>query len=313
MTRRRLTVGLLASAGVVAALTLRAVTAFSVGEKPLVYRVTVNNNDLDGVEGLGVPGRVVHLSYRQRNFNEGTPDGADMFNWCEWKNGGLPVYVGWTAVDSHGVFRFTNMRQLPTTVMVFPSTAGGDRCSSGIYTELLLQACDRVAGGSCTSWEVPHVDWLNVKLQAGSIGTAAGGVTGAYQAAISVADGPNDGPEPSDVYDVDENGFDTTTAHSLVPGQQIEWRCGAGGTAPCPSIAVHDSSTITTADPEYPFVLGTIQGHRPGGSAFAAAAIWRPGPLGFTVNVNVKFRGRLDVNLGCDRQKFFDFSVPTNF
>jgi hypothetical protein len=25
------------------------------------------------------------------------------------------------------------------------------------------------------------------------------------------------------------------------------------------------------------------------------------------VNVNVRFRGRLDVNLGCDRPRFFDF------
>jgi hypothetical protein len=33
----------------------------------------------------------------------------------------------------------------------------------------------------------------------------------AHQAAISVADGPNDGPEYSDVLDVDQNGFDTTT------------------------------------------------------------------------------------------------------
>jgi len=28
------------------------------------------------------------------------------------------------------------------------------------------------------------------------------------------------------------------------------------------------------------------------------------------VNVNVKFRGKFDVNLGCDRASFFDFSVP---
>jgi hypothetical protein len=31
------------------------------------------------------------------------------------------------------------------------------------------------------------------------------------------------------------------------------------------------------------------------------------------VNVNVKFRGKLDINLGCDRASFFDFSVPATF
>ena len=93
----------------------------------------------------------------------------------------------------------------------------------------------------------------------------------------------------------------------------MSWKCGVGGTAPCPSIAVHDATTIVNPDPEYPFLLGTIQGHAPGGSVFAAAAINRGDPLGFTVNVNVKFRATLDVNLGCDQKKFFDFSVPFIF
>jgi hypothetical protein len=31
------------------------------------------------------------------------------------------------------------------------------------------------------------------------------------------------------------------------------------------------------------------------------------------VNINVKFRGKLDINLGCDRGSFFDFSLPFNF
>jgi hypothetical protein len=52
------------------------------------------------------------------------------------------------------------------------------------------------------------------------------------------------------------------------------------------------------------------QSRRAGGSFIAAAAIPRGQPIGFAVNVNVKFRGRLDVNLGCDRRSFFDFSVP---
>ena len=83
------------------------------------------------------------------------------------------------------------------------------------------------------------------------------------------------------------------------------------GTLPIgPSLTVHDGSTITTPDPEYPFILGTMQGHAAGGSILAAAAIPRGEPLGFTVNVNVKLRGRIDINLGCDQRKLFDFSVP---
>ena len=59
--------------------------------------------------------------------------------------------------------------------------------------------------------------------------------------------------------------------------------------------------------------MATLQGHRHGGSIIATAARARNNPLGFTVNVNVKFRGSLDVNLGCDRASFFDFSLPFTF
>jgi hypothetical protein len=312
MQRRRLVMGLVMAGGVVIALLGQAITAFSVGAKPLVYRATANNNDLDSVEGLGTPGRVVQLWVRQRNFKDGTPDGADPFAWCAWKNAGQPTFVGVATVGSNGVFRFTSLRAATTTVMLFPPSAGDDACRGGLYTELLVQECDTAAGGNCTTWEVPTLHYLNVRKLPGSVGAAAGKISNAHQAAIAVADGPDDGPGPSDVGDVDQNGFDTTAPGS-VPGHAIEWRCGAGGTAPCASIAVHDGSTALQTDPEYPFILGTLQGHRPGGSIIAAAARSRDNPLGFTVNVNVKFRGKLDLNLGCDRARFFDFSLPLSF
>lgn len=306
--QRRLVTGLVLAAGVLTAIVGHAITVFSVGAKPIIYRATVNNNDLDSVEGLGTPGRVVQLWARQRNFRDGTPDGPDAFRWCGWKNAGDTVYVGAAPVGSNGVFRLADLRAQPTTIMLFPPSAGDDVCRGGLYTELMLVECD-AGGGNCTTAEVPTMHYLNVRQLPGSVGAAAGKISDAYQAAISVADGPNDGPEYSDVVDVDQNGFDTTAPGS-VPGRPIEWRCGAGGTAPCPSIAIHDGSTAIDTDPEFPFVLATLQGHRPGGSIIAAAARARNEPLGFTVNVNVKFRGSLDVNLGCDRSKFFDFSVP---
>ena len=46
------------------------------------------------------------------------------------------------------------------------------------------------------------------------------------------------------------------------------------------------------------------------GPAISYKLLQRGTPIGFAVNVNVKFRGLLDVNLGCDQKKFFDFSVP---
>jgi len=209
--------------------------------------------------------------------------------------------------DAHGKWRFASLRQA-TTVMLFPSAGNGTTCQGGILTQLLPRVCD-APGVNCSAWTPPALHWLNVKRQNPVTATAGGAVSGAETAAIAVADGPDDGPEPTSIFDVDSNGIDTRQP-GFMWGQRVSWKCSAGGTAVCPSITVHDGTTISAPDPEYPFILGTIQGHAPGGSIFAAAAIPRGEPLGFTVNVNAKLRGNLDINLGCDRKKLFDFSVP---
>ncbi len=307
MSYRQRLVVVAAGIVVLSGLTFRAVTVHSVGSAPLIYRVTSNNNDLDSVEGLAPPGRLVELWFKQRSFREGIDGGVDPFSWCTWKNNGNPIYLGAVWADATGKWRLSNLRQ-STTVQLFPSAAGHDTCQGGVFTQLLPRACDW-PGAGCTAWTPPALHWLNVKRQDPLTATAGGAVSGAETASIAVADGPDDGPEPSSVYDVDSNGIDTR-APGLTWGQRVSWKCSPDGTARCPSITVHDGSTITTPDPEYPFLLGTLQGHAPGGSIFAAAAIGRGEPLGFTVNVNAKLRGRVDINLGCDQKKLFDFSVP---
>ena len=291
--------------GVLVALLARATTLHSVNAAPLIYRAVTMVNDLEAVEGLAPPGRVVELWMKQRNFKEGDPD-VDPFGWCAWKHRGNPVLIGTTTADSHGTWRLLNLRRGGNTVMVFPPGPGGARCRGGVYTELLPRACDS-PGVNCTAWNAPRLEWLNVRKLSPIVAAVAGSVTGAEQAAAAVADGPNDGPDASDTIDVDENGIDTT-APGFTVGQRVSWRCGSGGTSICPSIAVHDASTVTTPDPEFPFILGTLQAHRAGGSFIAAAAIDRGQPIGFSVNVNVRLRGRFDLNLGCDVRRFFDFS-----
>jgi len=306
-------VGSVALGGVLVALVLRATTLHSVNDAPLIYRVVSNVNDLDGVEGMAPPGRVVELWFKQRNFKEGTDDASDPFSWCGWKNRGDAVRLGVTTADASGVWRLSDLRHSRTTVMLFPPAAGGDRCLGGLYTEFLPRACDQ-PGVNCSASDAPTLHWLNVRKLRPNIGAVTGSVSRAEHTAAAVADGPDDGPGlgPSDVVDVDENGIDTT-APGYTVGQRVTWRCGAGGTAACPSVTIHDASTAISTDPEFPFVLGTIQGHRTGGSFIAAAAIPRGSPIGFSVNVNVKFRGLLDVNLGCDRLRFFDFSAAKVF
>jgi hypothetical protein len=308
MSRRMSWTARCASLLVFAALAGRSVTVHSVGAVPEIHRVRAVNNDLESVEGLAPPGSVVELWYRQRSFKEGAASGSDRFSWCGWKNDGAEVMLGAAVTGANGVWRMQGLRQ-GQTVMLFPGVAGGGSCAGGVYTELLPRVCDE---SGCTAWETPTVRWLNVTRHSGGIGTAAASIEDALWTSVAVADGPNDGPEPSSVFDVDENGIDTTKP-GLTPGQLVTWKCGSGGTSVCPSIAIWDATTVLEPDPEFPFVLGTLQGHRPGGSVFAAAAIKRGSDLGFAVNVNVRFRGTLDVNLGCDQPRLFDFSVPLDF
>jgi len=308
MKQRSIVVSSLAVAGVLAALLARATTLHSVNERPLIYRTVANVNDLDHVEGLAPPGRTVELWVRQRNFKEGRDGTGDPFRWCGWKNGGEPVRLGVTKANAKGVWRLTNLRSAGNTVMLFPPGPAEDLCLGGVYTELLPRACD-APGVNCTAWETPTLHWLNVRKLTPITAVVGGSVSDAEQTAAAVADGPNDGPNASDLVDVDHNGIDTTVP-GFVVGQRVTWLCGPGGTAGCPSVTVHDATTAIEADPEFPFVLGTIQAHRAGGSFVAAAAIARGQPIGFSVNVNVRLRGRFDINLGCDQASFFDFSVP---
>jgi hypothetical protein len=307
--RKRFTVlGPLVFAATLAGLGLRATTIGAVGTQPLIYRVTSLVNDLDSVEGLAPPGAFVELWVKQRNFVQGEGGSTtDPFSWCAWKNNGNPILLATTQADAGGIWRLASLRSLGTTVMLFPAAPGADACRGGVYTELLPRACD-APGVNCSAWSAPQLNWLDVRKPSTDTGALAGSVSGAEQTAAAVADGPNDGSEPSDVVDVDQNGIDTTTA-GFTPGQKVTWRCGSGGTAVCPAIAVHDGSTAITTDPEFPYLLGTIQAHRAGGSFIAAGAISRPA-IGFAVNVDVRLRGRFDVNLGCDNRQFFDFSVP---
>src|SRR5207253_2917951 len=136
-------VGSIALGGVLVALVMRATTLHSVNGAPLIYRVVSNVNDLDGVEGLAPPGRVVELWFKQRNFKEGNDDASDPFAWCGWKNGGDAVRIGIATADAKGVWRLSDLRHAGTTVMLFPPAPGADRCLGGLYTELLPRACEQ--------------------------------------------------------------------------------------------------------------------------------------------------------------------------
>src|SRR5262245_23928860 len=108
MGKRSVLVTSAALGAVLLGLAMRATTLHSANTAPLIYRVMSKVNDLDAVEGLAPPGRLVELWVKQRNFKEGD-DQTDPFAWCTWKNNGQPVMVARTYADGGGVFRLSEL------------------------------------------------------------------------------------------------------------------------------------------------------------------------------------------------------------
>jgi hypothetical protein len=278
---------LLALIGFVATPAARVYTA----DAPMIDRLQVNFNDLSALVGHGVPGTFLSVYYLQRNFKEGSPDGTDPFSWCAWKFGGGRILLGSTVVNSMGIWHLDNL-----DVMILPSIPDGTSCAGGLKTEFQI---DSLYGNN----SAPTAHWLNLRRPTGNTGTVAGGIQGAYRVAAMVTDGPDDG-DTAFMRDVDEDGADLCS-NGIGCGANVTWKC-SGGTFQCPQTTVYDASTIIQNDHEFPFVLGMIAGHKPGGSVVMAAELNRPA-LGPTFNVNLRIKGLDKLSL-CDTKKFFDLN-----
>ncbi len=259
---------------------------------PMVDKLVVRHNDLLSLEGHGVPGTFLTVRYRQRNFIEGsTGDAANAFQWCAWKNGGNALPLGSAVVDSYGRWQLGG-----TDLQILPSYPDGSACGGGLKTELLVES----AYGD--AW-APEGHWLNLRRPTTNTATVSGQIEYAHRAAALVADGPDDGDTPFNP-DVDEDGIDLCAAGLC--NARVSWKCGNGGTWQCPQTTVQDGSGILANDREYPFVVGLISAHKPGGTLVMAAELNRPA-LGPTFNVNVDIKGLDKLNICDGSGKFFDF------
>jgi hypothetical protein len=230
-----------------------------------------NGGVLTEVDGShGVPGDVVRVGYVQRNFNEGVPGAAtDPFAWCAWKNGGNEITLGWATVNQFGDFALPNL-----STQVYP-TNPTDVCASGLMTQIITHS----NFGPST---VPVLHWLNIGKPANGIRTVAGSIQYATQVAAMVADGPKD-------VDGGENHADLST-DGIGAGRQVSWK-GNGGTFQSPTCNVVDETNIGSPTQEFPFIVGKLVGHAPGGSVLAIAKGTRPAlrnPQTIYVKVNIK-------------------------
>jgi hypothetical protein len=202
---------------------VRATTVHSDNFAPLIYRVVSNVNDLDAVEGSrrrasssssgagsGTSGRARRTRLTRSAGVSGRTTACRSGSERRWRIG-------------RACWRLLEPARLEHRHAV-SRRAGADRCLGGLYTELLPRTCD-APGVNCSTWATPTLHWLNVRKLTLTLAGVTGIRVGREQASAAVADGPDDGPEPSDVVDVDQNGVDTTA-----PGYTIGQR--SRGAAP---------------------------------------------------------------------------------
>jgi len=285
------------------------------GGVPRVLGATMTGNDLNEVRGdCTEPGVTVELQARQQHFYRKSPlplnapgdfDGP-CINECQW------ITIGRTTSDpltGHFTFADVDRRQSVQLLASLWSVLGFD----GVRTDLRARAWDP-SSGSWSAWTTPPtVEAFNVVWN-GNEGAAAAVealVTGADKMQLTVADGPDDGDQPTIQLDVDTDTpnfwLDQQTGEATV---LYHWSgtCGSGF-AWCPAEWLVQLSPAITVDApafqahsEYPFVLGMGTATRPGAMVIATTILGPRDTSDFSVDIDVDVHVDvvIDLNLGID-------------
>ncbi len=221
---------------------------------PRIDYIRIDAGRATRVSGRGVPGTPLALTAVQRHFIEGAfGDPIDLFEWCASPTAGQPAALGATTVGPDGTWAVEGL-----ALAVLPAVATTTGCAGGLQTRLLV---DSPYGPPST----PVVSWMNLKQLTPAEVRLAGAIEFADVAAIAVADGPTGYTylPPDFVTD----GIDLC-ASPFGCGARVSWRCD-GGSFDCLRLPVAEAS-YHPADHEFPFILGLLVGHRPGGSVLMA-------------------------------------------
>jgi hypothetical protein len=285
-------------------------------DRPLIESLTMVDGDdeVNTVSGHGLPNSLVEVWYRQRNFHQGDLDGAGpQFSWCGGYNTGW-IWAGASLTSSTGAWSANvKSRQIvayPSGVWTTQSTAP---CTAGLVTEFMVKHTTDTNPAGITATDearVPDLRWFRVKKPAN--GDQQGGafavVDNAYNASLSIADGPNDASNP----------HGTTTRDVNASGWSCDWagpcprqiRFTGTDTPVAPTVTViQDNVFPTDTDPEFPYLLGQMSASSAGGGIFVAAKRDRPNITGAaTIKIVIKLPNiALDCGGGFDPTKLFDF------
>jgi len=285
------------------------------GGVPRLLGASMTGNDLDWVRGdCAKKNTTVELQVRQQHFYRksslplglGGPFEGTCINGCQW------ITIATTTSDPvTGHFQFQNLDQSQSVQLLSPlwSIIGLD----GVRTDLRARAWNPGTSQWSAWTEPPQLERFNVRWN-GNEGQAAAvetTITGADKLQLTVADGPDDGDQPTIQLDVD------TDTPNFWLGQQsgdptvlYHW---TGTCSPplawCPpEWLVQLSPAITVDAPafgahsEYPFVLGMATASRPGSMMIATTVQGPRDTADFSVDVDVDVTVDvvIDLNLGID-------------
>lgn len=285
------------------------------GGVPRILGAKMEGNDLEEIRGdCAKKNTTVQLQVRQQHFYRksslplglGGPFEGACINNCQW------LTVGQTTSDPvTGHFLFPNLDQSQSVQLLasLPGVIGLD----GVRTDLRVRAWDPQAGQWSAWTEPPTLERFNVIWNGNEQQPAAveATITGADKLHLTVADGPDDGDQPTIQLDVD------TDTPNFWLGQQTgdptvlyHW---TGSCSPpiawCPpewlvqlSPAITVDAPALAAHSEYPFVLGMGTATRPGSMMIATTILGPRDTADFSlqVDVDVDVDVVIDLNLGID-------------
>ena len=285
------------------------------GGVPLIKDIVMRGNDLQEVKGecaeRGVP---VEIQARQRHFyrkgplplGQPGPFKGSCINECEW------ITVAETTSDPiTGHFRFANMDTSQSVQLL--SGLWSRHGLDGVRTDLRVRARNPRSGRWSAWTEPPTLEAFNIKWQGEQedrTATVQTRITGAKKMQVGIADGPDDGDQPTIQLDTDTDtpnfwlsrqGGDATVVYFKTGSCSPPYSCPPGWLVQlAPSITV--GAPALGRHSEYPFVLGMASATRPGSAMIATSVLGPRDMSDFTVDVDVDVTVDvlIDLNLGID-------------
>lgn len=244
---------------------------------PVIKEVKMRGNDLRELRGsCATPNGNVQLrAYQQHLARERIcpPDCPSdspysyCINQCRWTT------IATTRADSAGRFTFRNIDST-YALQLIAATPGKPDGLDGVFTALRLRSQNPVTGVWSQEAYEPYLEAFNVAWPGyeGGFAYIEARVSGAKQVFVTIADGPDDGDQPSVALDVDQDtpnfwldrhpyGTVQYTRYGICDpwqGCPATWHI-----AQSPSISVQ--SPPLGRGGEYPYVLGMVTASKPGG------------------------------------------------